>query len=747
MKRIISLLLVVVMMALSLASCAYSYANDDMTKYASLDKTVLDAFLQAVEIEDGDFTADEETRQKKLADAIVKALVAGADANDHKTEGQLGKNDLLYYHYYATYENYVFFTDYLEVKSSASSNPSAQFGLTTVEGLNAAIWEAIKDKTFVKDDFYTVDSAATTKDGDTTKDNLTAAGDKIVVSYTVEWTDDKGTPETTDDTVTKHTVTKNIVVLPTVAEGATADKTTFLGNLIGVKINTKLTAGYNATVSENNATTDGKFTVVEEGITKTYSAVTVNWVIDSGNATEVTFNPNSEKTGDAEGKVEMTDALTGQKVEISKDASLTYHVFPRYYVDVVDELTADAIIETIFGKNFSSSSFTFFTDLKDGVNEDDERKNEDYKYSKQEGEGEDKKYVTIGELAAEFGAAWGIYLSAKNEYKTASEADASDKLATAKDAAQKVYDAAKTYIETTIKDSTADKTEATAALTALNTAIAKTDGTEAERLAGMDSARIALLEKLVALKKSVADLAKADVINLIKTVDGKSDSEVAEFLMAEYKDDKYDSLEKTYQDTIKKNIAKAIWTKICEKVSVTAYPEAPINESYDKLIESYKSTFYGTSTATSDINGDGKKSTYYYEYGGNFDQYVISKADEIAKKADKNASITTYAQATETLKGHVKTEYVKEILQLYTVAKAYDKLYTDAEFNAYKSGEDTKAKYQSQLTAGATENDIRNALQFDKLMNYFLEVNEPAEGAEENPLDYKNIKYTIKADD
>jgi hypothetical protein len=255
------------MLTLSLASCAYNYANDN-TQYASFDKAVFEAFLQDIEIDDGDFTTDEETRQKKLADAIVKALVAGADTADQKTEGKLGVNDLLYYQYYAVYEGHVFFTDYLEIKSSNSSNPSAQFGLTTVEGLNAAIWEAIKDTTFVKDDFYTVDSAATTKNGETSVDNVTVAGDKIVVTYTVEWTDDKGTPnDTSDDTVTKKTATKNIVTLPTLGENETADKNTFLGNLIGVKLATKLTKGYDSTsTAENKTTEDDKFTIVEDGI-------------------------------------------------------------------------------------------------------------------------------------------------------------------------------------------------------------------------------------------------------------------------------------------------------------------------------------------------------------------------------------------------------------------------------------------------------------------------------------------------
>ena len=45
-KRIISLILVIVMASLTLISCGYSYAKDDMSQYASFE--TIDAFKAAL---------------------------------------------------------------------------------------------------------------------------------------------------------------------------------------------------------------------------------------------------------------------------------------------------------------------------------------------------------------------------------------------------------------------------------------------------------------------------------------------------------------------------------------------------------------------------------------------------------------------------------------------------------------------------------------------------------------------------
>ena len=65
-KRIISLILVVATLLLTLAGCAYSYAKDDMTKYATFDEGAFFTALNNLVIADGDFGTDETKRQEKV---------------------------------------------------------------------------------------------------------------------------------------------------------------------------------------------------------------------------------------------------------------------------------------------------------------------------------------------------------------------------------------------------------------------------------------------------------------------------------------------------------------------------------------------------------------------------------------------------------------------------------------------------------------------------------------------------------
>ena len=84
MKRIICSILVVVMLALSLASCGYNIADDDMTDYATFsdaDKKAFEAALAKILIEDGEFTTVDENREDAVKEMIYSA-VAGAMVSD-----------------------------------------------------------------------------------------------------------------------------------------------------------------------------------------------------------------------------------------------------------------------------------------------------------------------------------------------------------------------------------------------------------------------------------------------------------------------------------------------------------------------------------------------------------------------------------------------------------------------------------------------------------------------------------------
>ena len=132
MKRIIAMILVVASLVLTLVSCgAFSYADEDLSAYASLnDKSKFEELIKNIKIEEGDFTADPETRAKKVLDAIYEVL---ADTvTETKTEGTPDDRDLVYYCYYATAdvdgETLVFFAD----KMKAASPSEIQLGAVSV---------------------------------------------------------------------------------------------------------------------------------------------------------------------------------------------------------------------------------------------------------------------------------------------------------------------------------------------------------------------------------------------------------------------------------------------------------------------------------------------------------------------------------------------------------------------------------------------------------------------------------------
>ena len=105
--RIIALILTVVMALLALTSCSNSYdlATENLDAYAEFN---LDKFLEAlqnIEIEDGEFTTDDATREKLTAaqvyNTIVDKIVAATKEEDHVKSGELTAGDVLYFVYYA----------------------------------------------------------------------------------------------------------------------------------------------------------------------------------------------------------------------------------------------------------------------------------------------------------------------------------------------------------------------------------------------------------------------------------------------------------------------------------------------------------------------------------------------------------------------------------------------------------------------------------------------------------------------
>ena len=322
MKRIIGLVLVVVMLVLSLASCAYNYAEDDMTKYSTFNK---DAFVEALtklQIEDGAFTTDEETRTLKVLDAIYTALAKVVDTTDKQTTGVIGEHDILYYNYYCTAVidgvEHIFYASNMKESSALKF----QLGLTTTEGVSKLIEDKVAGFDFTDKNYATIMT------------EKTAATDVVYVSYTYTYTkqvDGKDTVIEKDVTYEKIDLSSNHPLASKIVDKSFATKFDVEGT-----VNT-VPHGY------------------DQSVDVTYSDVTIHWAVKS--AHELTF---VDKTYTAD--TDKAKNIYGEEIKL-KDVEITYHVFPTYYLAVA-EINATNIVKEIFGKNITSTSLPLFEDEK-----------------------------------------------------------------------------------------------------------------------------------------------------------------------------------------------------------------------------------------------------------------------------------------------------------------------------------------------------------------------------------------------
>lgn len=323
MKRIIALILVIVLAMATLVGCAYSYASDDLTKYSTFDKDAFVTKLATLEILDGDFTTDEDTRKDKVIDAIYQSLATNLENADKIKEGTPKKYDLLYYCYYCTFT--VEGVEYTVLASNMKEEGAIklQLGVADLKGYEKAISDAALAYD-IKDKVYTTHTSGEVKNGDV-----------AYVTYTVEYsvTGDDGQKTTKKETVSN----KEYVI----TEGDD-----FSAQLVGKNIGTEL-----------------QFTVGTGDDAKTYSAVKVQWVVDKavklGEYKNVTYTA----------KQSVKD-VNGKEHDL-KDVELTYHVYPVYF-NAMTEYNADSVLNVLLGADITPSILDVFED-------------ENYKYTADDG--------------------------------------------------------------------------------------------------------------------------------------------------------------------------------------------------------------------------------------------------------------------------------------------------------------------------------------------------------------------------
>lgn len=301
--RIFSLILVVVMLTLSLAGCAYSYEKDDTSKYAAINKDAFAAALLDLKIDDADFGIDETKRQEKVEDAIIKSLASLVEGDDKgATKGTIDANDIVYYCYYATLEDGRQLYTSSMIKSTADSC-KVQIGLKANEGRDKAIADVLLNLEIADGKAFTTLAA----------DTASAEGQIAVVTYTV-----KGTDGAAD-----VTYTNKVITLPAPAAAET-EPTSIEQYLAGKKV--------------------GDVAAKTIGGTE-YTGIKITQVITASTSVTATY------TYDVKTEV----AVVGEKDKVDiKDKPLTITVFPVKLDKVANTYTATTILKDLLGANITA---------------------------------------------------------------------------------------------------------------------------------------------------------------------------------------------------------------------------------------------------------------------------------------------------------------------------------------------------------------------------------------------------------
>ena len=758
-KRIICLILTVVMLSLSLASCGFSFVEDDLSAYATFDKDGFAAAIKALSVEDGDFTADPETRAKKVIDKIYSAL-AGVATETDKTEGVIGAHDILFYCYYMTCE-----VDGKTVQLAPDNMKTAkalkvQLGSQFPSTLEESILDLVANYDFgdKDNDFINVSSGKV------------KVGDVAFITYTYKY-------DTTVDGVTKtisDTVSLQKVVL---------DENDPLHNKLLFKITEATEEGAEDKKDELNIGTtisdfdiEGGYTIAGEQVNEkiTISKAKVEYVVKGEALSPIVDTTYTEEK-------EIKD-IYGDVVKL-KDVAITYYVYPVKYT-AVDELTAENILSLIYGKNLTAAIFgniNFGPDFSAKTEDEQKEASKDFVVT------ENEKTISFADFTTSIVDAMKKYSDAKttlDNEKTNLE-KAQDTLATKKAEASKsdltedekkeadkaVADAEAAVTKQQISVNTAqtefDKAEkerdikvataltkdadfAKALIDLRIDAEAKKEALEAAEAARDAAKEIADKEDATEEQKAALTAAETKVTEAetaYNTAKASLDEKEAEYatksealqktLTKGYEDLIYSDLQATYRTTVEQNVAKAVYELINSDkyVKITKIPEEVADDIFDQLYENYEYAFYSDERLESDTVTT-RNPGFYNTYNGSLKKFIVG----YAVPTDIGEKVENYDQAIEAMKKHAE-KAVEPLLRMYVVAKAYDLVFTDDDLEEYK--DNNKDYYTSGEYYYGVET-VRNALQLNKLMNYFIDADEKTDETDKRFKwdEYKNVTVT-----
>ncbi len=745
-KRLTALVLAVVMCMLALVGCGeYDYSKAKLDKFTSVDVMAFKSALKSLSIEDGEFTADDEERERQTWDMIYRSL-ANADNLDRteRTTGKAGAIDLLYYCYYVTAKIedkdvlFDFDFSYVDrstdkeakgtsamlpvVKSGNKYLPYVQNGLYGNEEdvLAKAILDAMKDKN-IEDYLYGSDTSTETE---------VKEGDFVLVSFTYTYTDEAGnkTTKTVTDLPMYVPVKDAAYTVPSaVAEQELKEFEAFAAKLAGVKVNTKKKDFYKNPEDTEEEDDDAAVETVE------YTDVTVKAVI-TGTALDLEVTRYTEDSA----TVKFKDVF-GAEHDLT-NVALTYHVFPAYYIDV--KYDVEALLTVFYGADISTDALPIFG-------------SEDYKVMGKNEEGEDAEF-TLKALIEDFAKKQKTFETAKTAYEKAK--DALDAVKTALEEAQaeverfeELLAADKKVWDDAITDTAAKKTALDAAEAKLEAAAARKEaaesGTDADELAAATEAYNTASDELKAAKEAYDAAVKAEA-------NAKAKHEQTEKQLDNEESPKgakqeLEEAEKSYKEAYKDLYGKEPEEGVAAVSDDEEEEDKGAEQDYKDALAARDEVVDLIEKVTSDKDGaepieEAVKAEFYdFVFDTNEEQYFAEIHEKLIKAVAK------------VIKEHVKVDESK--LPRKAVNEVYDKLYEQHKYNFFTSAASTTGTsdydtfggdfklYLMSKTGTTSYKDAKNALK-NEARSYVAVIMRIYKAAEVLELVYTDEEFKAEHD-
>ena len=776
-KRIISLILVVAMAILTLTGCAYDYAKDDMSLYATIHPEDLYNSLHALLIDDDGFGVDEDERDARVLDAIANAILGKTDATEKLFAGKVGEYDALYFCYYATdADGNIFFAN----KMNESSPTKIQIDSTPFNDSSSITSDANLTKEFIKavsDGVLSIEDIASYI-YNTSAATVVGKGDAVSISY--DWKEGENSGSVYND-----------YFAVSAAEAPDALSAALIGAQVGVILDgevkvTKNEKEYTYTkVKVESIVKDNSTDKVEDGdviyVTYTMTFSAKEWYNEETKKYELPEGFSADKVGDdGNYKATVTFKKLTAKADVPAEGEETVPAEKKTFLGQLVGKNAGTTTSSITVKNETIGDKTLevkYSNVKVNCIVNSETEGFEVKYipytekldeketNKKTAVNVDGVEVVLNEKELTYHIFPVYYLDVEDtsaeviirEFYTAvltkntEDEDKEYKFETLNDTEYKYKNdkgEEKTLAELVLELQalyTALSTKESALTTPLKNLtdaqsnLAKDDGKSKEET---DKLKTALQNK-----KKDYDTAKSAVDEAQKKVDEKiaeilkckkGETGFEESLIEDYKDYQYETLENALNSDITKELANKIidyvYGEASKNVTLTGkLPEKGVKDAYDALVNKYKYTFY---EGYCDKNGKEVSSstegavTFYSYYDGKYNDFlsVATTGKKNSSKADIEAAIMKEAKAT-----------VEDIVVIYALADAIEAKWEGAD--VYLTKDEKKEIKNTYGLNNSSDLEIEmyyHAAQLDKIMEFLLEEDEDAKS---NKIEFVNIKY------